>query len=566
MTRVVNTAMTIGSHPSTLIVMAQDAQQLPDSGIGRRRAAATDGDGENYHDRRTEIVRAAAVLFREKGYRRTSLADIAEAVGADRASLYYYFSSKDQILYEAVTPIVLRNTAIAEAIRDSAEPAPAKLRRLMVGLLRSYAEHYPLLYMYLEENLSHVTKNRQAWAAEMRAVNRRYVGAIEQIIQQGIAAGSLRPIADPRILANGLMGLVSWTHRWYNPIQSSIDAATIGEAYADLLVGGLAAPLAEAEVGAGPSWLREAHPDVARVTARFRAAGVPRYSELSVPAARVALENVTRLQAPEAPLAEVRDLLVPGAAGDLPARLYHADPSRRLPLVVYVHGGGWVLGGIPAADRPCRRLAAAGECAVVSIEYRRAPETKFPGPLEDCISAVKWLAANAVQVCGDGDHLVLMGDSAGGNLVAATAQRLRAEAGPPVERQILVYPCLLPPRGSTFASYEQYADGPFMSKAEMEWFWHHYLRSEADEDNPAAAPLLAGDLSGLPPATIVLAELDPLRDEGLAYAERLRAAGVPTEVEVYRGAAHGFWWMDGEMQQAGELTEQLGRQLRSGRG
>lgn len=566
MTTLVNDAMTAWPRRSTLVAMAQDAQQLPDSRIGRRRAAAAEGDGENYHDRRTEIVRAAVALFREKGFRRTSLAGIAEAVGTERASLYYYFSSKEEVLNEAVTPIVLRNTVIAEEIRDSAEAAPEKLRRLMVGLLRSYAENYPLLYMYLEENLSYVTENRQAWAAEMRAVNRRYVAAIEQIIQEGIAAGSLRPIGDPRILANGLMGLVSWTHRWFNPTQSPIEAGTIGEAYADLLVGGLGVPAAEAEVGAGPSWLREAHPDVARVTAKFRAAGVPRYNEVSVPAARGLLENVTRLQAPKTPLAEVRDLLVPGATGELPARLYHPDPTRTLPLVIYVHGGGWVLGGIRPADGPCRRLAAAAECAVVAIEYRRAPETKFPGPLEDCINAVRWLAVHADQVGGDREHLVLMGDSAGGNLVAATAQRLRDEAGPPVERQILIYPCLLPPRANTFASFEQYADGPLMSKAEMEWFWRHYLRSDADEDNPAAAPLLAGDLSGLPPATVVVAELDPLRDEGLAYAERLRDVGVRTEVEVYRGAAHGFWWMDGEMRQAVELTEMLARQLRPGRG
>lgn len=556
--------MTVRPGPSTLVVMAQDAQRLPDSRIGRRRAAAAEGDGENYHDRRTGIVRAAVALFRERGYRRTSLADIGEAVGAERASLYYYFSSKEEILKEAVTPIVLRNTAIAEEIRDSAEPAPAKLRRLVIGLLQSFADNYPLLYMYLEENLSHVGKNRQAWAAEMRAVNRRYVRAIEQIIEQGITAGSLRPLADPQILANGLMGLVSWTHRWYNPNESSVDAAKLGTAYADLLVGGLAAT-SESEDGLGPGWLREAHPDVARVTAKFRAAGVPRYHELSVPAAREALEQVTHLQAPQTPLPQVRDLLVPSATGDLPARAYHPDPGRVLPLVVYVHGGGWVLGGIAPADRPCRRLAAVGECAVVSIEYRRAPETKFPGPLEDCISAVKWLAANADQLGADGDRLVLMGDSAGGNLVAATAQHLRDEAGPPVERQILIYPCLVPPRAGGFASYEQYANGPLMSKPEMEWFWSHYLRSEADEQNPAAAPLLADDLSGLPPATVVVAELDPLRDEGLAYAERLRTAGVPTEVEVYRGAAHGFWWMDGEMRQATELTEQLARQLRSGR-
>jgi acetyl esterase len=540
--------------------VAQDAGKLSDSNIGRRRAAAAEGRRENYHDRRAEIVDAAVVLFRERGYRRTSLSDIAEAIGTERASLYYYFSSKEEILNEAVTPVVLRNTAVVEELRDSLEPVPQKLRALIVGLLTSYAEHFPLLFLYLEENLSHVAKSREGWAAEMQAVNRRYAAALEAIIQEGIADGSLRALADPRILANGLMGTVSWTHRWFNPQHSSTDAASIGEAYADLLLGGLVT--GDDAPAHGPTWLASAHPDVARVTAQFEAAGVPQYHVLSVRKARGILENVTRLQAPEIPVARARDLLVPGAAGQLPARVYHPDPGRRLPLVVYLHGGGWTLGGIREADRPCRRLAASSGCVVVSVEYRRAPETKFPGPLEDCVHAVRWLAANTAAVEADAEHVVLLGDSAGGNLVAATTLCLRDEGGPPLAAQILLYPCLAPARTTTFASYQQYADGPLMTRADMEWFWTHYLRGEADEQDPRAAPLLAEDLAGLPPALVVVAELDPLRDEGLAYAERLRAAGVPTESTVYRGAAHGFWWMDGEMRQAEELTAQLVRYLR----
>jgi acetyl esterase len=264
-------------------------------------------------------------------------------------------------------------------------------------------------------------------------------------------------------------------------------------------------------------------------------------------------------------VALVRDLLVPGEVGRLPARMYHPDPGRRLPLVIYLHGGGWVLGGIAAADRPCRRLAVAGDCVVVSIEYRRAPETAFPGPLRDCLHAVRWLAGNAREVGADGERLVLLGEGAGGNLAAATSLCLRDEGDPRVGAQLLLYPCLAPARTSTFASYRTYADGPLLTRAEMEWFWDQYLREDADGHDPRAAPLLAADLSGLPPTTLVVAELDPLRDEGLAYAERLRAAGVPTEVTVFPGAAHGFWWMDGEMRQAGELTEQLGRSLCTGR-
>jgi acetyl esterase len=298
------------------------------------------------------------------------------------------------------------------------------------------------------------------------------------------------------------------------------------------------------------------HPDVARLVAEFAELGVQTYDTMSVLRARAVLEGVTRQQAPPVPVASVRDILVDGAEGLLPARVYDPAPGQPLPLVVYFHGGGWVLGSVRAADRPCRRLASAGRCVIVSVEYRRAPETRFPGPLEDCVAAVRWIAAHA-EALGGGAGLVLMGDSAGGNLAAAATLCLRDEGGPPVDAQLLLYPCLAPARGSTFASYRENADGPLMTRAEMEWFWDHYLRTEADGADPRAAPLVAEDLSGLPAATIVVAELDPLRDEGLAYGERLRSAGVEVTTTVYPGGAHGFWWMDAPLRQAGELTDQL---------
>ncbi len=209
------------------------------SRIGRRRAAAIGGTSTTYHDRRGEIIAAAVTLFRERGYRKTSLADIAGAVGADRASIYYYFSSKEELLSEVVTPIVVRDAAAAEAIRDSAEPAPAKIRRVISNMMRSYAEHYPLPYLYLQEDPSRTADDRQAWAQQMRAVSRRYEAAVETIIKDGIAARTLRSRADPQVLAYGLMGMVSWTYRWYNPRQSPVDAESIGQAYADVILHGM---------------------------------------------------------------------------------------------------------------------------------------------------------------------------------------------------------------------------------------------------------------------------------------------------------------------------------------
>lgn len=211
----------------------------PESEIGRRRAAARRGRGAGYHQRRAEIISAAATVFKEKGYRGTSLADIADAVAVDRATLYYYVGSKEELLDEVVTDVVKANLVTAQQIRDSDDPAPAKLRRLVTGLMCSYADHYPFLYVYLQEDLGHVTARRQAWAQQMRLVNRRYEEAVEAIVREGIEEGTLRPVTDPRVLAFGVIGMVSWTHRWFNPQRATADAETIGEAYVDVLLHGM---------------------------------------------------------------------------------------------------------------------------------------------------------------------------------------------------------------------------------------------------------------------------------------------------------------------------------------
>lgn len=211
------------------------------SGIGRRRAAAR-GDGTPaYTERRQEIVAAAAALFKTHGFRGTSLGQVAEAMGTDRATLYYYVGSKEELFDEVVSDAVRANAARAEAIRDGAGDAPDKLHRLVTELMDSYAASYPFLYVYIQENLGHVGEKRAEWSREMRALNRTYEQCVVDIITAGIAEGTVRPVAEPWVLAYGLIGMVGWTNRWFVPERSGVDAATVGRAYADVLLDGLRA-------------------------------------------------------------------------------------------------------------------------------------------------------------------------------------------------------------------------------------------------------------------------------------------------------------------------------------
>lgn len=209
------------------------------SGIGERRTLARRHNSAVYEDRRAEVLDAAAALFKSQGYRGTSLIQIAKAVGTDRASLYYYFDSKEELFDALVTDVVKGNLAKAEAIRDSDLRAPQKLHKLIVELMESYAQNYPFLYVYLQENMTHVAPKRKAWAEDMRRVNRDYERAITDIIRQGIDEGTIKAAGEPWVLAFGIMGMVSWTHRWFNPNTSEVDAHVIGESYARTILSGL---------------------------------------------------------------------------------------------------------------------------------------------------------------------------------------------------------------------------------------------------------------------------------------------------------------------------------------
>jgi len=209
------------------------------SGMGRRRAAAKDDGTAAYAERRAEIKAAAADLFKKEGFRGTSIGRIAQALGIDRATLYYYVGSKEELFDEVVTEAVRANVATAEAIRDGDGPVPEKLRTLVVALMESYAAHYPFLYVFIQENLSHVAPKRTAWSEEMRQLNKRYEDVVVEIITAGQADGTLRSVTEPWLLAYGLIGMVGWTNRWYDPERSAASAVQIGTAYADMLLNGM---------------------------------------------------------------------------------------------------------------------------------------------------------------------------------------------------------------------------------------------------------------------------------------------------------------------------------------
>jgi acetyl esterase len=228
----------------------------------------------------------------------------------------------------------------------------------------------------------------------------------------------------------------------------------------------------------------------------------------------------------------VDDITIPTTTGSVSGRRYRAT-ERPAGVMVYLHGGGWVIGDLDSLDGLCRLLAAKADLEVISVDYRLAPEHRFPAGLDDAYDALRWASMNA-----EGRPVCVGGDSSGGNLAAAAALKARDEGGPELALQLLLYPVV--DHDFTSASYIEFADGHLLTRNDMEWFWNHYLPEADERDHPHASPLRCDDLSGVAAAYVAVAGFDPLRDEGLAYAERLQAAGVPVTCKNFASLLHGF--------------------------
>ncbi|MGF9909733.1 alpha/beta hydrolase [Brevibacillus porteri] len=267
---------------------------------------------------------------------------------------------------------------------------------------------------------------------------------------------------------------------------------------------------------------------------------MPPLHKMEPQAVRDLFASISPVEVELAPIAKVADRLIPvGADVEIKIRIYTPEGQGPFPLFVYYHGGGWVIGNLEMVDASCRMLANRTGRIVVSVDYRLAPEHKFPVPVADSYAALQWVSQNAVDINGDASNLVVGGDSAGGNLSAVISLIAKQQKGPAIKAQVLIYPCT--DMSFDSPSYIEFQEGFGLNRDLMIWFSNHYLNHEFDKGNEYVAPLKANDLRDLPPAIVITAEYDVLRDEGMAYAERLKNAGVKVEAICEQGLVHGYF-------------------------
>src|SRR5712691_8391 len=283
-------------------------------------------------------------------------------------------------------------------------------------------------------------------------------------------------------------------------------------------------------------------PQVKTVLDQLASLNGPPIQELGVTEARALLERLAAIGGPPAEVARVEERTFAGPAGDVPVRIYRpTDDAGPQPVLVWFHGGGWVLGSIEGSDLTCRNLAAQSGVVIVSVGYRLAPEHPYPSGLDDCYAALVWVTATAGDLGVDPDRVAVGGDSAGGNLAAVVALAARDRGGPAVGFQLLVYP--VTDALMSYPSVRDNGQGYMLTDDSMKWFIELYLGERGDPKDPLVSPVYADDLSGVPPALVITAEYDPLRDEGAAYGTRLQQDRVAAKVSRYDGMIHGFFSM-----------------------
>jgi acetyl esterase len=307
-------------------------------------------------------------------------------------------------------------------------------------------------------------------------------------------------------------------------------------------------------------------PDAALVYQAFQDAGRPAYETLTPAEAREYYRQARLVTNPEPPLLKsVEPLVITAPGGTIPARIYRPRTLRQLNglarCLVFFHGGGWVIGDLDTHDVVCRKLADEGQLIVVSVDYRRAPEYKFPTAVDDAIAATAWIAGHAEQLGIDAARLIVGGDSAGGNLAAVVAIAARDENGPSIAGQVLIYPAT--DFAMTHPSHREPETSILLTHSVIRWFRDHYLNDAHDVEDWRASPVRAETLAGLPPAYVLTAGADPLRDEGEEYAKRLIDAGVAVSYQTFPGQFHGFFTMGKLLEQANVAVRDIGAWLRT---